>query len=343
MTLSIVAISAAIIAFTAVFAWRARRQRATVIFIGLGVTLLVLTGGAAAQDSQSRDYLAIQEQYQRDHPVTPPAATLDIKVQQAFPAFPAAKVGDTYKTERCISCHVPDVGTLTPQIAADRLASDFFKYEPNAQAIANRDGLKSTATKSAHPTQVDAGYYQSYGSTAAFIPYQPASAAAPAKLPGPLPDFLDPKTNGGKPYTLDQLGCIVCHNGSRLSLDEQHAHQNLIVNPEYDWTAGAALYYKNCVSCHGALGEGGQGPPLSNQDRLGFFNEDYYYRCIEYGYTGFEHVGSLMPAWGSAASDWTYDPARDKQGPKVTRQLSEDQIHILQEFIRHWQNYQTLP
>ncbi|MEA2616246.1 MAG: hypothetical protein QOE72_2029, partial [Chloroflexota bacterium] len=72
-------------------------------------------------------------------------------------------------------------------------------------------------------------------------------------------------------------------------------------------------------------------------------NEDYYYRCIEYGYTDFEHLGSVMPAWGSAAPDFHYDPIRDKQSGKVTRVLSEDQISILVQFIRHWEQYQTLP
>ena len=50
-----------------------------------------------------------------------------------------------------------------------------------------------------------------------------------------------------------------------------------------------------------------------------------------------------MPAWGSAASDWTYDPSRDKGNKTVTRQLSEAQIDILVQFIRHWESYDTLP
>ena len=50
-----------------------------------------------------------------------------------------------------------------------------------------------------------------------------------------------------------------------------------------------------------------------------------------------------MPAWGSVAPDFTYDPGRDKQKPPASRTLSEDQINILVQFIRHWENYQTLP
>jgi len=163
------------------------------------------------------------------------------------------------------------------------------------------------------------------------------------KLPGPIPSFLDPAKNGGKAFGIDQVGCIVCHNGGRLALTEHDAHLNLIMNPEYDFTEGASLYYKNCVACHGVMGEGGVGPPLNNQDRLGYFNEDYYYRCIEYGFTDFEHLGSIMPNWGGIASDSTYDPTRDKQKPNQSAVLSQNQIQTLIQFIRHWEDYTTLP
>jgi len=329
----------------------------TKLFVALAVILVALVGVAAAKDSHDRDYLAIQDQYKKDYPSKDAAAGFDTKVQQLYPVFPAAKVGDTFRTERCISCHVPDIAIVGPQVAAQRLAQDFFKYEPNAQQIAKAEGYKSTPGSSAHPAVIDPALYGKYGASAyatvnndGFTPY---SVAVPGssppktqevKLPGPIPSFLDPAQNGGKSLGIDQVGCIVCHNGGRLSLTEHDAHVNLIMNPEYDFTEGAALYYKNCVACHGAQGEGGVGPPLNNQDRLGYFNEDYYYRCIEYGYTDFEHLGSVMPAWGSEAPDFHYDKTRDgKQPPTVQRKLSEDQIHVLQEFIRHWENYQTLP
>lgn len=312
------------------------------LFLALSVLLLALIAVAAAKDSHDRQYLAIQEQYKKDHP----GVDFPVQVQQLFPAFPQAKVGDTFRTERCISCHVPDIATIGPQQAAKNLVSDFLKYEPNAQQMIKEYGLTLQ-----HPAFITQQLYDTFGADAyatvdGFHPYtvvgdngQPQEV----KLPGFIPSFLSPATNGGKPWGLDQVGCIVCHNGSRLALDETHAHQNLIVNPEYSWSEGAALYYKYCATCHGALGEGKIGPPLSNQDRLGFFNEDYYYRCIEYGYTDFEHLGSVMPAWGSQASDFTYDPTRDKLKPPVTRQLTEEQIHILVQFIRHWEQYSTLP
>ena len=173
-------------------------------------------------------------------------------------------------------------------------------------------------------------------------------------MPGPLPASVDPKVlNAGEPNPvaqkigIDQVGCIVCHNGGRLALDlsSTGAHQNLIINPEYDFTAGAQLYYKYCVTCHGVQGEGGKGPPLSNQDRLGYFNEDYYYRCIQYGFTGFEHVGSIMPNWGGIAAD--YNPHANPPGPgavlNTSPVLTQTQINILIQFIRQWENYNTLP
>jgi hypothetical protein len=314
------------------------------LFLVLAALLLGLIGVAAAKDSHDRAYLSIQDQYRKDHP----GSTFDSQVQQLFPSFPTAKRGDTFRTERCISCHVPDISIIGPQQAAANLSADFLKYEPDAQHLIQAYGLTLK-----HPALVTQALYDTYGqdtfaTSDGFHPYSftPLNQKTPQqpKLAGFIPAFISPAANGGKPLGLDQTGCIVCHNGQRNALDDTHAHLNLIVNPEYSYTAGAALYYKFCASCHGGLGEGNVGPPLSNQDRLGFFNEDYYYRCIEYGYTDFEHLGSVMPAWGSVAPDFTYDATRDKTRPTGNvRQLSEDQIHTLVQFIRHWESYDTLP
>lgn len=308
----------------------------TKLFLVLSALLLLLVGIAAVRDTQQRDYLSIQERYARDYP----GSDVQPKVQQLFPQFAAAKRGDTFRVERCISCHVPDIAAVGPEVAAKRLAADFFKYAPDAQRLAQANHLTGV-----HPAFVDKSLYAKYGAdTVRPFPFTDRNQKPQvAQLPGFIPSFLNPATNPQGRLGIDQVGCIVCHNGSRLALDEQHGHQNLIINPEYAWTEGASLYYKYCATCHGGLGEGGVGPPLSNQDRLGFFNEDYYYRCIEYGFTDFEHYGSIMPNWGSVASDFQYDPQRDKQKPSHSRVLSEDQIQLLVQFIRHWESYDTLP
>ncbi len=315
----------------------------TRLFLALSAFILVLTGIAAAKDSSDRHYLVIQDQYKKDYP----GSKFDVAVQQLFPAFPQGSVGNTFRVERCISCHVPDIALVGPQKAAERLVADFLKYEPKHEEITKTYGLTLQ-----HPAFVTQQLYDTYGADSfatsdGFHPYtiageQPGTTQT-VKLPGFIPQFLAPAQNGGTPYGIDQTGCIVCHNGGRLSLTDTESHLNMIINPEFSWSEGASLYYKYCATCHGAMGEGKVGPPLSNQDRLGYFNEDYYYRCIEYGYTDFEHLGSVMPAWGSAAADFKYDPTRDTQSGNVTRVLSENQINILVQFIRHWENYQTLP
>jgi mono/diheme cytochrome c family protein/cytochrome c551/c552 len=332
----------------------------TKLFLALSALLLVIIGVAAAKDAHDHGYLQLQQQYLKDYPAS--AKLIDVKTQQLFPSFPQAKQGDTFRVERCISCHVPDIATIGPQEAAKRLSTDFFKYEPNAQAIAATNHLTGV-----HPAVVTQQYYDAFGQNAVATKdgFHPYSAAAPTStgssasaagggqnsnastaangITGFLPTFLSPAQNNGSALGIDQTGCIVCHNGGRLELDQNAAHLNLIVNPEYAWTEGAAMYYQYCASCHGNLGEGKIGPPLNNQDRLGFFNEDYYYRCIEYGMTDFEHIGSVMPNWGSIAPDYHADKAVDKVPANPTRVLSEEQINTLVQFIRHWENYQTLP
>ena len=356
---------AALAVLAAVSIVLAFRVKLNALFLALVALTLLLIGVAVARDTGARDYLAIQQQYQKDYSSDP---TFEVKVQQLFPQFAGAKVGDTFRVERCISCHVPNIESIGPDEAAQRIACDFFKYEPNAQQIAQEYGFKSTDVNgncvSHHPAltgdssdpggMTETQYYAKYG--------QGASIADPNKsvggsIAGFLPTNVDPSNPGnqGLSLTLDAVGCVVCHNGNRLGLTEPDAHNcstasgrtgcNLVINPEYSWSQGAQLYYQYCVTCHGGSGEGAVGPPLNNQDRLGYYNEDYYYRCIEYGLTGFEHYGSIMPNWGSIASDYdaTAHPAGKGGTVNHQRVLSEQQIAILIEFIRQWEHYSTLP
>src|SRR5438445_54048 len=105
--------------------------------------------------------------------------------------------------------------------------------------------------------------------------------------------------NAYKGLGIDESGCIICHNGNRQATDQAGAHQNLVANPFGVFATAPKLYENNCAQCHGVTREGGKGPPLNDQNRLGFFNDDYYYRCIYLGNTGEEHKGTIMPACGA--------------------------------------------
>ena len=127
---------------------------------------------------------------------------------------------------------------------------------------------------------------------------------------------------------IDETGCIICHNGNRQATTEAAAHTNLVPNPFGVYDTAPKLYEANCAQCHGATGEGLKGPPLNDQNRLGFFNDDYYYRCIYLGNQGEEHKGSIMPAWGLL---------------KALPQPIDQSVNLLVHYIRMWQQYSTLP
>jgi mono/diheme cytochrome c family protein len=124
---------------------------------------------------------------------------------------------------------------------------------------------------------------------------------------------------------IDETGCIVCHSGNRQATTIAGAHQNLVPNPFAVYQSAPQLYENTCAQCHGATGEGLKGPPLNDQNRLGFFNDDYYQRCIFAGNLGSEHLGSIMPPWG------------------LKHLLSSSQIDLLVHWIRLWQQYTSLP
>ena len=134
--------------------------------------------------------------------------------------------------------------------------------------------------------------------------------------------------NAYKGLGIDESGCIICHNGNRQATDQAGGHQNLVANPFGTFDKAPQLYENNCAQCHGATGEGGKGPPLNDQNRLGFFNDDYYYRCIYLGNTGEEHKGTIMPAWGAN---------------KLLPQPINANINLLVHWVRMWQQYTSRP
>lgn len=127
---------------------------------------------------------------------------------------------------------------------------------------------------------------------------------------------------------IDETGCIICHNGNRQATTQAGAHTNLVPNPFGVYDKAPQLYENSCAQCHGATGEGGKGPPLNDKDRLGFFNDDYYHRCIYFGNQGEEHKGTIMPAWGLQ---------------KLLPQPINQNIDLLVHWIRMWQQYASLP
>jgi mono/diheme cytochrome c family protein len=132
-----------------------------------------------------------------------------------------------------------------------------------------------------------------------------------------------PSQYAGQP--IDVTGCMVCHNGQGLATEREGAHRNMIVNIFDVVDRGAPIFKNNCAQCHGQQGEGGIGPPLNDQHRLGFFNDDYYYDCVFYGAQSEHHLKSSMPSWGSK-SLFAKDPQENK-----------DKVSLMVHWIRHYQ------
>ena len=273
-----------------------------------------------------------------------------IQVQQLFPKV---RVNNQFVVERCITCHVPDIAKIGPQEAAKRLGGNhpavindtvFAKY--GQETLICRPAT-AAASPSASPS---ASASAKPSASPAASPSAAAASATSCLDPRAQPYYVldasgkvvnDPSTNkpvvaqltgfipnAYKGLGIDESGCIICHNGNRQATDQAGGHQNLVANPFGTFDKAPQLYENNCAQCHGATGEGGKGPPLNDQNRLGFFNDDYYYRCIYLGNTGEEHKGTIMPAWGAN---------------KLLPQPINSNINLLVHWIRMWQQYTSRP
>ncbi len=80
--------------------------------------------------------------------------------------------------------------------------------------------------------------------------------------------------------------------------------------------AGGQLWSLNCATCHGAQGEGGQGPALNSQEFLESTSDAQMHGIIAGGIPG-----TAMPAW------------LDEYGGPLT----EQQIAAVVAYIRSWQ------
>jgi cytochrome c2 len=264
-----------------------------------------------------------------------------------------AKIGPQQAAER--------LGPNHPSVITDAV---FAKYGQETLVCRPATAAPSPAASpsaSASPKASAAPSSSAAPSTAA----SPSPAASPATSPSPAPatatSCLDPRAqpyyvldangkvvtdpstnkpvvaqltgfipNAYKGLGIDESGCIICHNGNRQATDQAGAHQNLVANPFGTFDKAPQIFESTCATCHGAVGEGGKGPPLNDQNRLGFFNDDYYYRCIYLGNTGEEHKGTIMPAWGV--------PQNGR--PAI---LKSDTINLLVHWVRMWQQYASLP
>lgn len=81
-------------------------------------------------------------------------------------------------------------------------------------------------------------------------------------------------------------------------------------------TRGQQLFADNCVSCHGKNGEGDIGPALNSKKFLQTTDDNVIFSLIGSGVPG-----TGMPSWAQANG-----------GP-----FTDEQIHDLVGFIRHWQ------
>ena len=331
-------------------------------FLVVSVAFLALLALAFYQDL-SRPWAPIQEKYAAQH-----GQDFPIQVQQLFPKVQVNGQFVVERCITCHVPDIQKIGPqeaakrLGPNHPAVISDAIFAKYGQEtlmcrqAKAAASPSASPSasaSASASAKPSASAAPSSSAAPATAA----SPAASASPAAAtaascsdPKAQPFYVldangkvvnDPSTNkpvvaqltgfipkAYKGLGIDESGCIICHNGNRQATDQAGAHHNLVPSPFGVYDKAPQLYENNCAQCHGATGEGGKGPPLNDQNRLGFFNDDYYYRCIYLGNQGEDHLHTIMPAWGVN---------------KLLPQPINDNVNLLVHWIRMWQQYTSLP
>jgi cbb3-type cytochrome c oxidase subunit III len=85
-----------------------------------------------------------------------------------------------------------------------------------------------------------------------------------------------------------------------------------------DARLGATLFKDNCASCHGAAGEGKEGPALNNRVLLASATDTYLVETAKRG-----RAGTSMPAFSQAGT--------------THRLLSDPEIEAIVTFIRRWE------
>lgn len=330
-------------------------------FLIVSVAFLVLLGYAFYQDL-SRPWAPIQEKYAAQY-----GQDFPIQVQQLFPKVQVNGQFMVERCITCHVPDIQKIGPQEaakrlgpnhPSVISDTV---FAKYGQETLVCRPATAAASPAASPSASPKPSASAAPS-SSAAPATAAAPGPAASPSASASPVPagaSCLDPKakpyyvldasgkvvndpstnkpvvaqltgfiSNAYKGLGIDESGCIICHNGNRQSTTQDGAHRNLVANPFGVFATAPQLYENNCAQCHGATGEGGKGPPLNDQNRLGFFNDDYYYRCIYLGNTGEEHKGTIMPAWGAN---------------RLLPAPINDNVNLLVHWIRMWQQYASLP
>jgi mono/diheme cytochrome c family protein len=326
----------------------------------VSVAVLLLLGIAFYQDL-SRPWAPIQQKYAAQY-----GQDFPIQVQQLFPKVQVNGQFKVERCITCHVPDIQKIGPQEaakrlgpnhPSVISDKVFASYGQEtlicRPVTTAAASPSASASPkpAASTAPSSSAAPATVASPGPGASPSPSASPAAAPAARCENPkaTPYYVldangkvvnDPSTNkpvvaqltgfipnAYKGLGIDESGCIICHNGNRQATDKAGAHQNLVANPFGVFRTAPQLYENSCAQCHGATGEGGKGPPLNDQNRLGFFNDDYYYRCIYLGNTGEEHKGTIMPAWGV-----------NSLLPKPIN----DNVNLLVHWIRMWQQYASL-
>jgi cbb3-type cytochrome c oxidase subunit III len=331
------------------------------VFLVVSVLFLALLAFAFYQDV-NRPWVPIQESYAAKY-----GQDFPIQVQQLFPKVKVNNQFVVERCITCHVPDVAKIGPqeaasrLGPNHPAVISDAIFAKYGQDTLLCRPASATASPSASPSPSASASAKPKASASASPSASPSPSASAAPAAGVPTTL-TAADCNNRGGTPYYvldangkvvtdpttnqpvvaqltgfipsqykglgIDETGCIICHNGNRQATTQSGAHQNLVPNPFGVYDTAPKLFEANCAQCHGATGEGGKGPPLNDQNRLGFFNDDYYYRCIYLGNQGEEHLNTIMPAWGLL---------------KALPPPIDQSVNLLVHWIRMWQQYTSLP
>ena len=123
------------------------------------------------------------------------------------------------------------------------------------------------------------------------------------------------KEGGLRPAEIDAVVAYVRSLGNGIASPVEAEPRRWVTGDE---RAGARLFADACASCHGAQGEGKEGPALHNQGLLASATDRYLVETVRRG-----RRGTSMPSFTAAAT--------------THRLLSDEEIASIVTFIRTWE------